>query len=98
MAELINVAAPAAVPMQTDRDPAQLSGQMNALFERHLRFDNVVDPPAAETRQKFEAAARAVRDVLSQRWIETQQWRRLTAIPPFFLSDHPTVSLPAIAA
>jgi glycogen phosphorylase len=73
MAELINVAAPAAVPMQTDRDPAQLSGQMNALFERHLRFDNVVDPTAAETRQKFEAAARAVRDVLSQRWIETQR-------------------------
>ncbi len=73
MAELINVAAPAAVPMQIDRDPAQLSGQMNALFERHLRFDNVVDPTAAETRQKFEAAARAVRDVLSQRWIETQR-------------------------
>jgi starch phosphorylase len=73
MAELINVAGPAAVPTQIDRDPAQLSGQMNALFERHLRFDNVVDPTAAETRQKFEAAARAVRDVLSQRWIETQR-------------------------
>jgi glycogen phosphorylase len=73
MAELINVAAPAAVPTQIDRDPAQLSGQMNALFERHLRFDNVVDPTAAESRQKFEAAARAVRDVLSQRWIETQR-------------------------
>jgi starch phosphorylase len=73
MNELINVAAPAAVLTQIDRDPAQLSGQLEALFERHLRFDNVVDPTAAETRQKFEAAARAVRDVLSQRWIETQR-------------------------
>ena len=53
--------------------PVQFSGQIDALFERHLRFDDVVDPVVAGARQKFEAAAHAVRDVLSQRWIETQQ-------------------------
>jgi glycogen phosphorylase len=51
--------------------PVQFSGSIDALFERHLRFDDVVDPTMAGRRQKFEAAARAVRDVLSQRWIET---------------------------
>ncbi len=53
--------------------PVQFSGQIDALFERHLRFDDIVDPAVAGARQKFEAAAHAVRDVLSQRWIETQQ-------------------------
>jgi starch phosphorylase len=53
--------------------PVQFSGNIDALFERHLRFDDIVDPAAAGARQKFEAAAHAVRDVLSQRWIETQQ-------------------------
>jgi glycogen phosphorylase len=73
MDELIDVAASLAAPTQIGRDPVQLSGQMEALFERHLRLDNVVDPSGAETRQKFGAAARAVRDVLSQRWIETER-------------------------
>jgi starch phosphorylase len=52
--------------------PLQFSGQVDALFERHLRFDDIVDPTLAGTRQKFEAAAHAVRDLLSQRWIKTQ--------------------------
>jgi starch phosphorylase len=41
-------------------------------YERHLVFDNVVDPNAAGPRERFEAFARAVRDVLSQRWINTE--------------------------
>jgi starch phosphorylase len=46
-------------------------GRADALFERHLWFDAVVDPAAAYERQRFEALARAVRDILSQRWIKT---------------------------
>ena len=43
----------------------------DALYERHLLFDDVVAPEAAGPRERFEAAARSVRDVLSQRWILT---------------------------
>jgi starch phosphorylase len=41
-------------------------------YERHLVLDNVVDPEAAGPREQFEAFARSVRDVLSQRWINTE--------------------------
>src|ERR1700756_3813492 len=51
--------------------PIRFSGQDDALYERHLLFDNVVTPEAAGPRERFEAAARSVRDVLSQRWILT---------------------------
>ncbi|MFI5287931.1 MAG: glycogen phosphorylase, partial [Candidatus Dormibacteria bacterium] len=51
--------------------PIRFSGNNDALFERHLLFDDVVAPEAAGPRERFEAAARSVRDVLSQRWILT---------------------------
>src|SRR4051812_16870966 len=52
--------------------PVQFSGTHNALYERHLVFDNVMDPAAADARMQFEAAARSIRDVLSQRWVRTE--------------------------
>jgi len=52
--------------------PIRFSGHHDALYERHLLFDDVVDPSAAGARERFEAAARSVRDVLSQRWILTE--------------------------
>jgi len=42
------------------------------LYERHLVFDNVVDLAAVGPRERFEAMARSVRDMLSQRWIKTE--------------------------
>ncbi|MBZ5724235.1 MAG: glycogen/starch/alpha-glucan phosphorylase [Acidobacteriia bacterium] len=53
-------------------EPYQFAGSDNALYERHLVFDNVVDLAAAGPRERFEACARAVRDVLSQRWLRTE--------------------------
>jgi starch phosphorylase len=50
--------------------PIQFTGT-DGLYERHLLFDNVVDLKAAGARERFEAAARSVRDVLSQRWVKT---------------------------
>src|SRR3954469_1115754 len=41
-------------------------------YERHLVTDTVVDPSAAAPRDRFEAFARAVRDILSRRWIDTE--------------------------
>jgi glycogen phosphorylase len=43
-------------------------------YERHLVFDKVLDPSAAGLRERFEAFARSVRDLLSQRWIDTESW------------------------
>src|SRR4029077_20289754 len=51
--------------------PIRFSGHNDALYERHLLFDDVIDPTAADARERFEAAARSVRDVLSQRWVRT---------------------------
>ncbi len=53
--------------------PVQLTGASDALYERHLYFDNVVDPAAVGPRQRYEALAHSVRDVLSQRWVRTEQ-------------------------
>jgi glycogen phosphorylase len=51
--------------------PIHFSGSDNALYERHLLFDSVVAVGAAGAREKFEAVARSVRDVLCQRWVKT---------------------------
>jgi starch phosphorylase len=53
--------------------PIQFAGTSDALYERHLIFDNVVDPATAHRRERFEAIARSVRDVLSQRWLHTER-------------------------
>jgi len=53
--------------------PVCFGGTDEALYERHLLFDDVVAVSEAGPRQRFEALARSVRDVLSQRWIRTEQ-------------------------
>jgi glucan phosphorylase len=52
--------------------PVRFSGAADALYDRHLLFDDVVAPLAAGPRERFEAAARSVRDVLAQRWVLTE--------------------------
>jgi starch phosphorylase len=72
-----------AVPAQSDGlaklrrqygcGPVEFSGTDEALYERHLLFDDVVNPATAGPRERFEAVARSVRDVLSQRWVLTEE-------------------------
>src|SRR5204863_6630197 len=52
--------------------PIEFTGTDNALYERHLQFDNVVKLNSVGDRERFEAFARSVRDVLSQRWVLTE--------------------------
>src|SRR5215468_296063 len=52
--------------------PIRFSGHNDALYERHLLFDDIIAPAAAGARERFEAVARSVRDVLSQRWVLTE--------------------------
>jgi len=53
--------------------PVRFSGTDEALYERHLLFDSGVGLAAATARDRFEALARSVRDVLSQRWLLTEK-------------------------
>src|SRR5262245_19050718 len=48
-----------------------LAGTSDAFYERHLLFDNITDPETTGLRERYEAASRSVRDVLSQRWLRT---------------------------
>jgi starch phosphorylase len=47
-------------------------GTENAFYERHLVFDRAIDPKVASAREKFEAIAHSVRDILAQRWVLTK--------------------------
>ena len=73
MDETTNVVAHAEFPKHYGSDPVRFSGHPDALLERHLLFNDLIDPSIAGARQTFEAAARSVRDVLSQRWALTQR-------------------------
>jgi len=48
-------------------------GMENAFYERHLVFDRAIDPKVAGARERFEAFARSVRDVLARRWVLTKK-------------------------
>jgi glycogen phosphorylase len=72
MDELIRDGAmPEQLPLH-DFASVPFAGRPDALVERHLLSDAVVNPQAAYERQRFEAVARSVRDILAQRWIKTQ--------------------------
>ena len=53
--------------------PVRFAGTDEGLYERHLLFDNVVKLTAVGARERFEAFARSVRDLLSQRWLLTEE-------------------------
>jgi starch phosphorylase len=44
-----------------------------ALVERHLVLDHLVEPRLAQNRERFEAVARSLRDLLARRWLQTRQ-------------------------
>jgi glycogen phosphorylase len=67
--------------------PIRFAGADGALYRRHLLFDNVIDASAATQRDRFEALARSVRDVLSQRWVRTEQtYERENAKRVYYIS------------
>src|SRR4051794_9409749 len=64
---------PAELLKQYGCGPIPLTATGNSLYERHLLFDNVIDRATPGARERFEAFARSVRDVLSQRWVRTEE-------------------------
>src|SRR4029453_351837 len=49
----------------------QFSGDANASYERHVMFDHAVTPQAPSLRERCEAVARSLRDLLVPRWLQT---------------------------
>jgi starch phosphorylase len=67
--------------------PVRLTESEDALYKRHLLFDNVIDVSVASARDRFEAFAGSVRDILSQRWVLTEKtYDRENAKRVYYLS------------
>ncbi len=52
-----------------------LTGKDGAWADRYLVCEHLVEPDLARPRQRFEAVARSVRDLLAERWVKTRQVR-----------------------
>jgi starch phosphorylase len=67
--------------------PIPFVGTDNGFYERHLVFDRAIDPEVASPRERFEAFARSIRDVLAQRWVLTKKtYERENAKRIYYLS------------
>ena len=91
--------SPKVVPMATQPENAsgilrqyggnliRFAGTEEALYDRHLVFDRAIDPRVASARERFEAFAHSVRDVLAHRWVQTKTtYERQNAKRIYYLS------------
>jgi starch phosphorylase len=56
---------------QYECGPIAFSGAPGASYERRLVLDHLIRPEQSDKRERFEAVAWALRDLLSQRWLKT---------------------------
>ncbi len=93
----IKAAAPAPAPPESEQiaklrrqyayDQIQSEAGAGALYEGHLAFDDVIDRASAGARDQFAAIARSVRDILSQRWVKTENtYRQVDPKRVYYLS------------
>ncbi len=67
--------------------PLHFATTLHGLYERHLLFDNDMDPATTNAREHYEAFARSVRDILSQRWVLTNKtYHRVNPKRIYYLS------------
>ena len=60
-------------PDLAEYGPVRFHSDPNALYDRHLVFDYAIDPDFASPRERYEAVARSLRDVLALRWLRTKK-------------------------
>jgi starch phosphorylase len=63
-------------PKQRESDQRRVDGANRVdgdYYDRHLMFDHAVSLEDASQRERFEAVARSLRDLLTERWLLTQQ-------------------------
>ena len=56
-----------------DALPDERARVVGARYRHHLELDDVISAEEATSRERFEAVARSVRDVLAERWVRTRQ-------------------------
>ncbi|HYB40557.1 MAG TPA: glycogen/starch/alpha-glucan phosphorylase, partial [Candidatus Methylomirabilis sp.] len=54
-----------------------LTGRDDEWTDRYLLCQYLVDPPTARDRQKFEAVAHFIRDLIAHRWVKTRRSREI---------------------
>ena len=52
-----------------------LSHKEDDWTNRYLMCEHMIDPPTARPRQRFEAVARFIRDLIAHRWVKTRHAR-----------------------
>ncbi len=60
-------------PTPEEGDPTHLAEICRQLYEQHLMADRACEPARATPRERFEALARAVRDIIAPRWARTHE-------------------------
>src|SRR5215470_10148354 len=58
-------------------DRLGFSGREEDWTDRYLLCEHLVDPTIALPRQRFEAIARFIRDLIAHRWVKTRRAREL---------------------
>ena len=66
---------PAHADLERRLERLGLSGKEGEWADRYLMCDHLLDPLVARPRQRFEAVARFIRDLLSHRWVKTRRAR-----------------------
>ena len=66
---------PAYADLERRLERLGLSGKEGEWADRYLMCDHLLDPLVARPRQRFEAVARFIRDLLSHRWVKTRRAR-----------------------
>jgi starch phosphorylase len=70
----MNPTAASKKPKQHEESPARFPETLNGdAYDRHLVLDHVVSIENASQRERFEAVARSLRDLLTERWLLTQE-------------------------
>jgi glycogen phosphorylase len=54
-------------------EPVPFANVLYGLYQRHLLFDNGIDPYVTNAREHYDAFARSVRDILTQRWVRSHR-------------------------
>jgi hypothetical protein len=70
-----------------------LIGKEDDWTDRYLLCEHLVDPLTALPRQRFEAVARFIRDLVAHRWVKTRQARENANPKRRFYCGWPHVAL-----
>jgi starch phosphorylase len=71
----LKTTSPAYADLERRLQRLGLSGKEGEWADRYLMCGHLMDPLLAHPRQRFEAVARFIRDLLSHRWVKTRRAR-----------------------